>query len=113
MDKTIGNPLSWLVKNLGATGDHLSETAGRLGREAKLTDPQIRTLSMDDIRGALRAGLDDFMACRSDAVFAILVYPVAGLVLVGFGLQMNLLPLLFPLIAGFALMGPVGRDRPV
>ena len=107
MVKTIGNPLSWFVRQVGATSDHMGATAARVGGTADAVEPQIRTLSMDDIRSALRAGVDDFMASRTDAMFAILVVPLIGIVLVGFGLQKDLLPLLFPVISGFALLGPV------
>lgn len=107
MDKTIGNPISWIARHLGATGDHLSDTAARVGGAENATEPQVKTLTMSDIRQALRAGLDDFQASRTDAMFAVLVYPIIGLVLIGFGLQKDLLPLLFPLVSGFALLGPV------
>lgn len=44
---------------------------------------------------------------RADAIFVILVYPIAGLLMFGIGLNRNLVPLLAPLVAGFALVGPV------
>ena len=107
MTKTIGNPISWFARSLGSTTSHLNESAARLVGESELAEPQVRTLEMEDIRHALRAGVQDFMASRTDAMFAVLVYPVIGLVLIGVGLQKDMLPLLFPLISGFALLGPV------
>jgi uncharacterized membrane protein len=107
MEKTIGNPLTWLVRQLRSTGDHMGATATSVGGAAEVIEPQVQTLSMNDIRSALRAGVDDFMASRTDAMFAVLILPLIGLVLVGVGLQKDLLPLLFPLISGFALLGPV------
>jgi uncharacterized membrane protein len=69
--------------------------------------PEVRRIGLADLRIALRKGIDDFAANRSDIVFLVLIYPVIGLVLgrLMFGYQM--LPLLFPLASGFALVGPV------
>jgi uncharacterized membrane protein len=44
---------------------------------------------------------------RSDVVFLCLIYPVVGIVLAGFTLGYDILPMLFPLAAGFALIGPL------
>lgn len=107
MAKTIGNPLTWTARQLGATGDHIAATTAEIGGDGTAADPVINDLTFGDIRAALRAGWDDFLACRADAITAILIYPIAGLVLMGFGLHMNLLPLMFPLMAGFAILGPV------
>src|SRR4051794_18215905 len=43
----------------------------------------------------------------SHAVFLCLIYPVVGFVLARLVLGANVLPLLFPLMAGFALIGPL------
>ncbi len=107
MPQTIGNPLSWTAQALGRSGNHLAASARELGRQDSATPPQVRTLSTSDIRESLAEGWDDFTASRSDVMFIVLMYPVIGLVLVGIGLQMSMLPLLFPLLAGFALLGPV------
>lgn len=69
--------------------------------------PTIRTLRVADLLDALRKGFEDFKAKRSDIVFLALIYPIVGLALMRFTLGLSLLPLLFPLVAGFALVGPV------
>ena len=108
MAKTIGNPLSWGARQLGAATDHLSATASEIGGTADAgTPPRILHLSVEDLRVSLRLGLADFFACRTDAIFAVLIYPLAGLALIAAGFHLNHLPLLFPLIAGFAILGPV------
>ncbi|MDU8909896.1 DUF2189 domain-containing protein [Aestuariicoccus sp. MJ-SS9] len=107
MARTIGNPLSWTARILGKSGSHLAASARELGGDETARPPQVQTLSTDDIRAALRAGWQDFMASRSDVMFIVLIYPVVGLLLFGIGLRMEMLPLLFPLISGFALLGPV------
>jgi uncharacterized membrane protein len=61
---------------------------------------------MADLKHALARGLDDFLAMPSHAVFLCLIYPVVGVVIARMVLGYNVLPLLFPLAAGFALLGP-------
>jgi uncharacterized membrane protein len=68
--------------------------------------PQIRKISIADLRTALSQGVDDFSAMPSFAIFLCVIYPVVGLLLGGLVLHYNVLPLLFPLVAGFALLGP-------
>ena len=107
MARTIGNPLSWTARNLGATSSHIAASTSQIGGEANTAPPVVNTLTTDDLAAALRAGWQDFLASRADALFLVLIYPIAGLILIGFGLHLDLLPLLFPLAAGFALLGPV------
>jgi uncharacterized membrane protein len=47
------------------------------------------------------------MAMPSHAVFLCLIYPIVGFVIFRLALGANVLPLLFPLAAGFALIGPL------
>ncbi|WP_027235252.1 DUF2189 domain-containing protein [Leisingera caerulea] len=107
MAKTIGNPLSWLLQGAETTGHHIGETVGEMGSDGVKELPQARDLSMDDIIHSLAAGLEDFAACRSDAMFLVLFYPLIGIALIVMSLSMNLLPLIVPMIMGFAILGPV------
>jgi len=68
--------------------------------------PVVRKLTFQDLEIALHQGLDDFRAVPSHAVMLCLIYPVVGLVLARLVLGYEVLPLLFPLAAGFALIGP-------
>ncbi|MGH6859444.1 MAG: DUF2189 domain-containing protein [Phyllobacterium sp.] len=68
--------------------------------------PDVRHIGVADVLAALRQGLDDFWDKPSHYVFLCLIYPVAGLVLARWTSGANLLPLLFPLMSGFALIGP-------
>ena len=70
-------------------------------------DPIIRRIGLVDVGASLREGLDDFWSKPSHYVFLCLIYPVAGVVLAQWTAGANLLPLLFPLMSGFALVGPV------
>ena len=68
--------------------------------------PIIRTIGLSDLHDALRLGWEDFKAVPSHAIILCVIYPVLGLVLARTVLGYSVLPLLFPLAAGFALLGP-------
>src|SRR5882757_1905589 len=70
------------------------------------TAPVIRTIQLSDLSDALRLGWEDFKAVPSHAIILCVIYPVLGLVLARLALGYSVLPLLFPLAAGFALVGP-------
>ena len=106
----IRNPVEWWVDQWRVAGVAL-ETIGEAGRRAReAADPRlpaIRRIGLADLREALVKGLGDFAASRSDVVFLCLIYPIAGLVLARLAFGYDMLPLLFPLVSGFALVGPV------
>jgi uncharacterized membrane protein len=66
----------------------------------------IRKIGLADLRDALRLGWEDFKAVPSHAIMLCVIYPVLGFVLFRMVLGYSVLPLLFPLAAGFALIGP-------
>lgn len=69
--------------------------------------PIVRTIGTADLREALARGLADFMAHPTHVIFLCVIYPVVGLILARFTFRYEMLPLLFPLVAGFALIGPL------
>jgi uncharacterized membrane protein len=75
-------------------------------RAAGESIPLVRTLTLSDLGTALRKGLDDFKAVPSHAVILCVVYPVLGIMIARMVLGYSVMPLLFPLAAGFALIGP-------
>ncbi|HEY7661836.1 MAG TPA: DUF2189 domain-containing protein [Xanthobacteraceae bacterium] len=77
-----------------------------MGAESIRSRPVVRTVTLADLKDALARGVADFSAMPSHAVFLCLIYPVVGLVLARLTLGYDVLPLLFPLAAGFALLGP-------
>lgn len=109
MSQTIGNPLSWAFNAIRSTYRYASSVAGSVGAQAAVGAeiPEIRTLTLQDLRIALRKGWADVMAFRSDVVFVCLLYPVIGGVLAVLAVQGNSLQLIFPTLSGFALAGPV------
>src|ERR1700732_4601387 len=66
----------------------------------------IRKIGLSDLSDALRLGWEDFKAMPSHAIVLCVIYPVLGLVLFRAVLVYSVLPLLFPLAAGFTLIGP-------
>ncbi len=68
--------------------------------------PVVRKITVADIKDALREGWDDFSAFPTHAIFLVVIYPVVGLMIGRAVLGSDILPLLFPLMAGFALLGP-------
>src|SRR6202049_1382308 len=66
----------------------------------------IRKIGLSDLSEALRLGWEDFKAVPSHAIVLCVIYPVLGLVLFRMVLGYSVLPLLFPLAAGFTLIGP-------
>ncbi|THK38491.1 DUF2189 domain-containing protein [Ensifer sp. MPMI2T] len=77
------------------------------GANARVSHPGIRKIGIADVFDALRLGLNDFREKPSHYVFLCLIYPVAGAVLITWSAGANMLPLLYPLASGFALIGPV------
>ncbi|TWG63610.1 DUF2189 domain-containing protein [Aminobacter sp. J44] len=67
---------------------------------------RVRKISISDLTDALRKGIDDFMVKPSHIVFLCMIYPIVGVFLATWTSGANALPLLFPLISGFALIGP-------
>lgn len=106
MTRTIGNPLSWLAGGALSAGREASDAADALRSQAT-TPPTVRTLGQEDINTALQKGLADFTALRSDVIFLIAIYPIIGITLALTAFHMARLPMVFPLAAGFTLLGPI------
>jgi uncharacterized membrane protein len=77
-----------------------------MGAESSPGRPVIRTIRVTDLKHALARGISDFSAMPTHAVFLCLIYPIVGLFLARVSLGYDILSLLFPLAAGFALVGP-------
>ena len=104
MPKTIGNPLSWTMGALGSAAGYATVVVAPAREHAP---PVTRRLTMGDLRTSLRKGWEDLAAMRSDVMFACMLYPLMGAVLLALAAQGNLTHLLFPALSGFALVGPV------
>lgn len=69
--------------------------------------PQVRRISIIDVKDALKGGIDDFRAMPTHILFLGVIYAVLGIVLVRITFNYGMLQLVFPLIAGFAIAGPI------
>jgi uncharacterized membrane protein len=109
MPETIGNPLSWAFGTLRSAFSYGSSVVTDVGTatDKKAALPIVRTITVDDLRIALRKGWDDLSAFRTDVVFVCLLYPIMGIVLVALAVQGDFVYLMFPAVSGFALAGPV------
>jgi uncharacterized membrane protein len=107
MADTIGNPLSWAANSIKGTFSYLGSVSEQLSQDEAETTPEVRQISMADILDALKLGFEDFKTFRTDVIFICLLYPVVGFSLVWMVVHGSLLHLLFPVISGFALVGPL------
>ena len=78
-----------------------------LGAGDTAADLSIRRIGIADLEDALRSGLADFNAMPTHAIFLCLIYPVVGLLMARLAFGYSVLPLLYPLATGFALLGPL------
>jgi uncharacterized membrane protein len=83
---------------------HLHPIADTPARPAR---PTIRTITLSDLWDALARGYADFSAMPSHALFLCLIYPVVAVFVAGLTMGYNILPLAYPIMAGFALIGPL------
>ena len=78
-----------------------------VGTEPRISSIPVRTISSADLRASLKEAIDDFNDKRGDLLFAGMLYPLIGLFTALVLLNSDSIPLLFPLIAGLSLLGPL------
>jgi uncharacterized membrane protein len=106
---TIRNPIEWAtdqVKLAGLVLGSASRAGAGIEQSGHQASLEVQRLTIADLGDVLAKGLDDFAAYRTDVIFLCVIYPVVGLVMARFAFGYGMLPLLFPLASGFALIGP-------
>lgn len=106
----IQNPSTWGWLRLNEATHVLgAATPAEYWHDARRHDlvPAIRRIGLAELRQAVRRGFADFAANRTDVIFLCVLYPLIGLLLARIASGHALLPLLFPLASGFALVGPL------
>jgi uncharacterized membrane protein len=105
----IRNPVEWGVDQF----KHTIFGIGSANRGVILTEEAahlplsvVRRIKTADLKDVLARGISDFGANRTDVIFLCVLYPVIGLLLTSLAAGHAMLPLLFPLASGFALVGP-------
>ena len=71
------------------------------------TLPEVRSIRPADLGDVLAKGLEDFWAMPTHVIFLSLIYPIIGLLLGRSAFGYDFIPLLYPLAAGFTLIGPL------
>lgn len=102
---TIRNPLLWGTDQF-RPGASAKPAVPARERVAALSGLSVGRIGMADLRDVLAKGWGDFGACRNDVLFICAIYPIVGLLLAWVAAGDDLLPLLFPIASGFALIGP-------
>ena len=110
MVETIGNPLSWGARLLGGVWHSAEDVADGMASDTRVS-PRVHRLEPADIGKALRMGLADLGRSRSDVLMLVIVYPLIGLALTALAFDQAMIPLIFPMVAGFALIGPLAGLR--
>jgi uncharacterized membrane protein len=106
----IRHPLEWSADQLRTANLAVERASHSLHSPTGADDatrPAVRKIELADLADVLASGLRDFGAYRTDVIFLCIIYPLAGLVLASVAFGYDLLPMLFPLASGFALIGPV------
>ena len=107
---TIKNPIEWSGAQL-VSAAHAATRFHRSLHHIQDTIhspvPMVRRIGYGDVRAALVQGFEDFEAYRSDVIFLCATYALVGLVMARLAFGMDMLPLLFPLASGFAIVGPL------
>ena len=104
----VENPFEFVLEKFGwAASDVGRAVLPNPARHLGQAVPVVRKISARDLWDALKQGARDVGALRDDILFIGLIYPLARLVLARLAFSLDLLPLLFPLASGFALVGPV------
>lgn len=78
-----------------------------VGASVSPARPIVRRITPSDLYQSLARGIDDFTAMPSHAIFLCVIYPLLGIFLIAMTLGNSMLPLAFPIAAGFALIGPL------
>ena len=103
---TIRNPLEWGWDQFKLTAHGVGAAGGAI-HHAHDEPVAVQRINVGDLGEAINRGLSDFAAYRTDVIVLCIIYPVLGLVLARLATGYELLPLLFPLASGFALIGPI------
>src|SRR5271165_1113268 len=105
----IRNPVEWGVEQLRLTAGFL-ESVGHVRSNTRQNlhapPPSVRKIGVHDLWDVVCAGFVELGEYRTDVIFLGAVYPVLGLILARLAFGYEMLPLLFPLASGFALVGP-------
>jgi uncharacterized membrane protein len=98
-----------------ATARTIGSGGTTMTNEAPIADPGaygpaqpiVNKIGMADLRDALAKGIADFNAMPTHLAFLCSIYPIVALVAARTAAGHEVLPLVFPLLAGYTLIGPL------
>jgi uncharacterized membrane protein len=109
MTEAIRNPVEWSVDQMKNLGHALGEAGHAIGHTKTTLHspaPALHRIRASELKDVIRKGFADYGAYRTDVIALCVFYPVVGLLLARAVYGHAMLPLLFPLASGFALIGP-------
>ncbi len=109
MPNTIRNPIEYVVDEV----TELAHGVGQAGRSMHHTSTHflsvplaIQRITVGDLKDVLKRGYGDLGAFRTDVIFLIGIYPLVILLAAAAAFNHELIPLVFPIVSGTAIMGP-------
>ena len=76
-------------------------------RRLRSDHPEVRQIGIADLIDAIAKGFSDFNAMPTHFFYLAIIYPVVTFGIVGVYGELDLLPFIFPLLAGYTLLGPL------
>lgn len=107
---TVRNPIEWGADQIRFAAHAVEEASHAVYHHEESIDalrPEVHKITAADLRDVISKGVADFGAYRSDVFFLCVLYPIIGLIVERLAFGYDMLPLLFPIAAGFALLGPL------
>ncbi|WP_421782079.1 DUF2189 domain-containing protein [Kiloniella litopenaei] len=83
------------------------DPVAHLERDAVKSIPKINKITVEDLMDVLAKGLNDFKHKPSHIVLLAIIYPIIGLLAARMTAGYDIIPLAFPIVSGFALLGPI------
>lgn len=81
--------------------------AGQPLAQAEAGLPRVRHIGTDAVWRALALGWRDFQANPTQLIFLAIIYPIIGVIAAGAAAGRDMMPIVWPLLSGFALVGPL------
>jgi uncharacterized membrane protein len=75
--------------------------------EMAYPQPKINTIYVSDLKEVWDKGLEDFKEMPTHLVFLCLIYPIVTLIFARAYAGFDMVPLVFPILAGYTLIGPL------
>ena len=75
--------------------------------DASPAQPVVRKIGVADLKDALARGFADFNAMPTHLIFLCIIYPIVTLVAARLYAGYDVLPLVFPFLAGYTMIGPL------